>query len=183
MLEEGLAADLGALDALLSRLRSTTICVAMPAWSVPTTHSASLPCIRAWRVRTSCSVLSSAWPMCSEPVTLGGGMTIVNGSASAAPGGTGPALPNGHTSGLDRPGSKVLAVRSCGARLAVRAQHQPQRAFPDLAPVHLPIQPNTSSYHWIEFLASAPSGSRREDQQPRRNVARWSAVKAAMPCV
>ena len=30
----------------------------------------------------SCSVLLSAWPICSEPVTFGGGITIVNGSAS-----------------------------------------------------------------------------------------------------
>ena len=29
-------------------------------------------------------MLLSAWPICSEPVTLGGGMTIVYGSASAA---------------------------------------------------------------------------------------------------
>ena len=61
--------------------RSTTICVAMPAWSVPTTHKASLPCKRAWRMRMSCRVLSSAWPMCRLPVTLGGGFTIVYGSA------------------------------------------------------------------------------------------------------
>jgi hypothetical protein len=31
---------------------------------------------------TSCSVLLSAWPMCSEPVTFGGGITMVNGAAS-----------------------------------------------------------------------------------------------------
>ena len=56
--------------------RSTTIWVAMPAWSVPGSHSAALPRIRSKRVSTSCRVLFSAWPMCSEPVTFGGGMTI-----------------------------------------------------------------------------------------------------------
>ena len=56
--------------------RSTTICVAMPAWSVPGCHSTSLPRIRSNRHRMSCSVLFSAWPICNEPVTFGGGMTI-----------------------------------------------------------------------------------------------------------
>jgi len=31
--------------------------------------------------RISCNVLFSAWPMCSEPVTLGGGITMVNDCA------------------------------------------------------------------------------------------------------
>ncbi len=56
--------------------RSTTICVAMPAWSVPGCHSTSLPRMRSKRQSTSCSVLLSAWPICSEPVTFGGGMTM-----------------------------------------------------------------------------------------------------------
>ena len=40
--------------------------------------------VRWKRISTSCSVLFSAWPMCSEPVTFGGGMTIANGSASGS---------------------------------------------------------------------------------------------------
>ena len=147
----------------LSRLRSTTICVAMPAWSVPTTQSASLPCIRAWRVRTSCSVLSSAWPMCSEPVTLGGGMTIVNGSASAARGGTAPRPPNAHTSAASMAaGSKVLAVRSCAARLAMPrcsinlAGLWAARAGPSDPSSRRPRHTIGSS-----SSASAPNGSRR----------------------
>ncbi len=56
--------------------RSTTICVAMPAWSVPGCHSVSKPRIRCQRTRMSCSVLLRAWPMCSEPVTLGGGIMM-----------------------------------------------------------------------------------------------------------
>ena len=61
--------------------RSTTICVAMPAWSMPGCQSTSLPRMRSKRTSTSCSVSFSAWPMWSEPVTLGGGMTMENGSA------------------------------------------------------------------------------------------------------
>ena len=57
--------------------RSTTICVAMPAWSVPGCHSTSRPRIRSNRARMSCKVLLSACPMCSEPVTLGGGITML----------------------------------------------------------------------------------------------------------
>ena len=64
--------------------RSTTICVAMPAWSVPGSHNAALPRIRSKRISTSCRVLFSACPMCSEPVTLGGGITIENGSAAGS---------------------------------------------------------------------------------------------------
>ena len=61
--------------------RSTTICVAMPAWSMPGCQSTSRPRMRSKRTRMSCSVLLSACPMWSEPVTFGGGMTIENGSA------------------------------------------------------------------------------------------------------
>src|SRR5215472_4028107 len=58
-----------------ARLRATTICVAMPAWSVPGSHSVLSPVMRCQRMVTSISVCSSMWPMCREPVTLGGGMT------------------------------------------------------------------------------------------------------------
>ncbi len=63
------------------RSRSTTICVAMPAWSTPGTQRTARPCMRRQRQRTSSSVRPSAWPTCSRPVTFGGGITIVNGSA------------------------------------------------------------------------------------------------------
>ncbi len=56
--------------------RSTTIWVAMPAWSVPGCQSTSRPRMRSKRQRMSCSVLLSACPICSEPVTLGGGITM-----------------------------------------------------------------------------------------------------------
>ena len=62
--------------------RSTTSWVAMPAWSVPGCHSTSLPRMRSKRASMSCSVLLRAWPICRRPVTLGGGMTMQNGSAS-----------------------------------------------------------------------------------------------------
>ena len=66
-------------------LRSTTACVAMPAWSVPGTHRVFRPCMRRQRIRISCSVLLSAWPRCRRSVTLGGGMTIVKGSPGRRP--------------------------------------------------------------------------------------------------
>ena len=37
--------------------------VAIEAWSVPGSHKVSKPCIRLKRIRISCKVLSSAWPM------------------------------------------------------------------------------------------------------------------------
>jgi hypothetical protein len=40
--------------------------------------------MRFQRVKMSCTVLPSACPMCSEPVTFGGGMTIENGALGAA---------------------------------------------------------------------------------------------------
>jgi hypothetical protein len=36
------------------------------------------PCMRFQRTSVSCTELVSAWPMCNTPVTLGGGMTMVN---------------------------------------------------------------------------------------------------------
>ena len=63
--------------------RSTTFCVAMPAWSVPGTQSVFLPDMRIQRTRMSWSVEFSAWPMWSEPVTFGGGITIEKGTPPA----------------------------------------------------------------------------------------------------
>ena len=56
--------------------RSTTFWVAMPAWSVPGTHSTSCPSMRLKRHNTSWRVLFRACPMWREPVTLGGGITM-----------------------------------------------------------------------------------------------------------
>ncbi len=55
---------------------STTLWVAIPAWSMPGSHSTSKPCIRLRRVNASIRVWSSAWPMCRLPVTFGGGSTM-----------------------------------------------------------------------------------------------------------
>ena len=63
---------------------STAFCVAMPAWSVPGTHSAARPRIRSNRISASCTVLLSPWPMWSTAVTLGGGMTMTYGRAPGA---------------------------------------------------------------------------------------------------
>jgi hypothetical protein len=58
-------------------------CVAMPAWSVPGSQSASRPFMRAQRTSTSWTVLFSPCPTCRMAVTLGGGMTSVYGSRSS----------------------------------------------------------------------------------------------------
>ena len=66
--------------------RSTITCVPMPAWSVPGSHKVLNPCIRFQRTSASIWVCSSMCPMCSDPVTLGGGMTMENmGLVEAAP--------------------------------------------------------------------------------------------------
>ena len=90
VLQEGLAPN-GSLRSTPSVLsvRSTTFCVAMPAWSMPGIQSASKPCIRLNRMRRSWTVSCSAWPMWSRPVTLGGGMGITKGSLSPALTGSG----------------------------------------------------------------------------------------------
>ena len=76
---EGLAAHGAAVEAFVrASWRSTTICVAMPAWSMPGSHSVMSPRMRCQRTVTSISVCSSMWPMWSDPVTLGGGMTSEN---------------------------------------------------------------------------------------------------------
>ena len=56
--------------------RSTWVWVAMPAWSVPRIHFVLRPCMRAWRISASWIEPLSAWPMCSAPVTFGGGIAI-----------------------------------------------------------------------------------------------------------
>ena len=56
--------------------RSTWVWVAIPAWSVPRIHFVLRPCMRAWRISASWIEPLSAWPMCSAPVTFGGGIAI-----------------------------------------------------------------------------------------------------------
>lgn len=45
---------------------------------VPGTHRVIFPFMRYQRVRVSSTAVVSAWPRCSEPVTLGGGITMTN---------------------------------------------------------------------------------------------------------
>ena len=63
-------------------IRSTTTCVAIPAWSEPGRYKDGSPFIRCQRTIRSSSAIVSACPMCSSPVTFGGGMMTVNGSRS-----------------------------------------------------------------------------------------------------
>ena len=72
---------------LLSRRfksRSTSTCTAIDAWSMPGIHIALKLCIRFQRIRMSCSVEPSACPMCSDPVTFGGGSVIGYGMIGLA---------------------------------------------------------------------------------------------------
>ncbi len=64
---------------------STTFCVEIPAWSYPGCQSVSKPRIRCQRTRTSWIEPLSAWPMCSSPVTFGGGTQITKVSGRRAP--------------------------------------------------------------------------------------------------
>jgi len=50
----------------------------MPAWSVPGTHSVFSPRMRCMRASASMIVCWNACPMCSVPVTLGGGSWMQN---------------------------------------------------------------------------------------------------------
>ena len=56
---------------------STLVCVAMPAWSVPKIQRVERPRMRMKRTNVSWMVSSIAWPICSLPVTFGGGMVTV----------------------------------------------------------------------------------------------------------
>ena len=60
----------------LSELLLDLACVAMPAWSVPRIHLRVAPRMRAQRMSVSWIEPLSAWPMCSAPVTFGGGTAI-----------------------------------------------------------------------------------------------------------
>ena len=63
-----------------ANLLTTFASVAIDAWSVPGTQQAFLPSIRARLTKMSWIVLFSMCPICSTPVTLGGGMTMVYGA-------------------------------------------------------------------------------------------------------
>jgi hypothetical protein len=74
-------------------LPSTCFCVAIPAWSVPKIHFARRPFMRAQRMSTSWIEPFSAWPMCSAPVTFGGG-TAIEKFSLASPSGAGWLIPD-----------------------------------------------------------------------------------------
>src|SRR4051812_3931227 len=76
------------LSVFLSMPWSFSICttfasVAMLAWSLPGTQHALNPLILAFLTRISCTVSLSVWPICSTPVTLGGGITTVYAGLSS----------------------------------------------------------------------------------------------------
>lgn len=86
--------------------------VAMPAWSVPGSHRVGLLHIRAYRVMMSCSVTNIAWPMCSLPVTFGGGMDMENG------------LPVADSSGWNLPLCSHLSAMNGSIQVDVTARLQ-----------------------------------------------------------
>ncbi|KAA6416717.1 MAG: hypothetical protein FRX49_13328 [Trebouxia sp. A1-2] len=67
---------------LLAKSFSTTVWVAIPAWSVPGSHSTLYPLMRLHRTTVSWMALVRAWPRCREPVTFGGGITMTKGGLS-----------------------------------------------------------------------------------------------------
>mmetsp|Transcript_8804 Transcript_8804/g.16290 ORF Transcript_8804/g.16290 Transcript_8804/m.16290 type:complete len:210 (-) Transcript_8804:235-864(-) len=67
------------------KARSTSICVAIPAWSVPGSQSVGEPRMRWNRVMISSNATNIAWPMCSLPVTFGGGIEMTKHCWSESP--------------------------------------------------------------------------------------------------
>src|SRR5437870_2473909 len=141
---------------------------------MPTTQSASLPCSRACRIRMSCSVLSSAWPICSEPVTLGGGITIVNGSASGRAGRNMPSLSHfAYQRASISAGSKVFGSSVMPALLA-RRRVSATPSEPLIEPaMHLAVPLDRV------LRLQDPVILVRKDDQPRGNAAPLQRVEHA----
>ncbi len=95
---------------------STTACVPIPAWSVPSTQSVLRPRMRLIRISASWIVPLSAWPMCSAPVTLGGGIAIEkfsSGDPSAGGWNQPPSIQRSNTRCSTAPGSqRVVSSRA-----------------------------------------------------------------------
>src|SRR5690349_4013919 len=108
----------------------------------------------------SCRVLSSAWPIWSEPVTFGGGMTIVNGSASSRAGRNRLLSSQwGYQRDSMAPGSKVLGsslMRGALDEGGGRGEEWPGHQVPNQSPAGLSL--------------SKPSLSLREIQKRRREA-------------
>ena len=62
-----------------SRACSITLWVPMLAWSLPGSQRVGSPRMRCQRIIRSSMAITRAWPMCSFPVILEGGMEITNG--------------------------------------------------------------------------------------------------------
>src|ERR1041384_6491891 len=97
----------------------------MPAWSMPGGHSTSYPCMRLSRDSVSWIVWSRAWPMCSEPVTFGGGMTMEDGGLGAF-GGVAVGGRAGHVGRRDGDGERRL--------VALRVRREVAGRYPLLVP-------------------------------------------------
>ena len=115
----------------------------MPAWSVPGSHSALSPHMRRQRITRSCSVNCSAWPMCSLPVTLGGGMRITYGGFSDG------------TSGVNAPDASQRCVPPGLERDRVESGFQ--RFWLAHTPLQQPRSREFSTAHRLTPLAVSPN--------------------------
>src|SRR5208337_149934 len=87
-LDELLAPQIPVIDLLLGQLPHHHALRGNARVVRPSKYSVLYPRMRCQRVRMSISVWSSMWPMCRDPVTFGGGITI----AKTGPGFAGSAL-------------------------------------------------------------------------------------------
>ena len=104
---------------------STTACVPIPAWSVPRIHIALRPRMRLIRISTSWIDPFSAWPMCSAPVTLGGGIAIEklsSGLPSAGGWNQPPSIQRSKTRCSTSPGSQRVVSSRAFLRSASKAR-------------------------------------------------------------
>ena len=107
---------------------STTAWVPMPAWSVPRIHIALRPRIRLIRISASWIAPFSACPMCSAPVTFGGGIAIEklsSGDPSAGGLNQPPSIQRSKTRPSTAPGSQ----RVVSSRAFLRSASKGRRCY------------------------------------------------------
>src|SRR3954463_6479596 len=121
---------------------STCVWVAMPAWSVPRIHFARRPRWRWKRISVSWTEPLSAWPMCSAPVTLGGGIAMEKFS-SGEPSGSGWNSPESSQRSTMRGSTSEGSKRLRSFRLDMRGSQCMDDASPR------PREWDASSYHGL----------------------------------
>src|SRR3954447_22149685 len=128
---------------------STWVWVAMPAWSVPRIHFARRPRWRWKRINVSWTEPLSAWPMCSAPVTFGGGIAIEKFS-SGVPSGSGWNSPESSQRSTMRGSTSEGSKRLRSFRLDMRgSQCMDEELVPAAHPRHQPREWDAGSYHGL----------------------------------